>query len=54
LGLFYLQNNFFKNLQIPTTFLNPETDPDTERKPNFLHGTDPDPDRLQKLNPDGL
>jgi hypothetical protein len=35
----------------PTTFLNPETDPDADRKPTFEKNIDPDPDRLPKVHP---
>jgi hypothetical protein len=34
------------------TFVNPKTDPD--QKPTFDQKTDPDPDRLLKVNPAGL
>jgi hypothetical protein len=39
-----------KTRQKPTTFFNPETDPD--RKPTFEQKTDPD--RCQKVNPAGV
>jgi hypothetical protein len=40
-----------KKLQKPTTFFNPETDPNPDRKPTFKQKSDPDPDRLLKVNP---
>jgi hypothetical protein len=38
----------------PTTFFNPKTDPNPDRKPTFQQKTDLDPDRLPKVNPAGL
>jgi hypothetical protein len=43
-----------KNRKKPTTFFNPETDPDLDQKPTFEQKTNPDPDRLPKVNPAGL
>jgi hypothetical protein len=43
-----------KSEKNPTTFFNPETDPDPDRKPTFQQKIDPDPDRLPKVNPAGL
>jgi hypothetical protein len=38
--LFLLSKKLFaKNRRIPTTFLNPKTDPDPDRKPNFWYKT---------------
>jgi hypothetical protein len=34
-----------------TTFFNPETKTDPDQKPTFEQKTDPDPDRLSKVNP---
>jgi hypothetical protein len=42
-----------KNLVKPTTFFNPENDPDPNRKQTFKKNTDPDPDRLPKVNSAG-
>jgi hypothetical protein len=47
----YLQFFFPKK---PTTFFNPETETDPDRKPTFEQKTDPDPDQCQKVNPAGL
>jgi hypothetical protein len=33
---------------------NPETDPDSDQKPTFEQKTEPNPDRLPKVNPAGL
>jgi hypothetical protein len=38
----------------PTTFFNPETDTDTDQKPTFKPKTEPDPNRLPKVNLAGL
>jgi hypothetical protein len=43
-----------KNLKKPTTFFKPETETDPDQKPTFEQKTDPDPDRSQKINPEGV
>jgi hypothetical protein len=37
-----------------TTFFNPKTETNPDRKPTFEQKNDPDPDRYQKVNPAGL
>jgi hypothetical protein len=40
-----------KNRKKPTTFFNPKTEPDHNRKPTFEQKNDTDPDLLPKVNP---
>jgi hypothetical protein len=48
------KNTFSKNQLKPTTFFNPKTDLNPDQKPTIKQKTDPDPDRLPKVNPAGL
>jgi hypothetical protein len=43
-----------ENRKKPTTFFNPETEPNPDQKPTFEQKTETDPDRLLKVNPAGL